>query len=239
LKKPKYCAYCRRININTRTIERPTDYVMNFSKYIHVCLSCIKEQGLEDIVEYKPTELQSFVDSMEKNAIVPSIISEDGKEYLAFVNGNGILLDTKQMKFIAEELLKTTQLSGLNDFIQEENQHSYFSMVYNQDNESEGHYLVPFENLSIKRKNFNPNKVWGCTCGNCSKKMSSKDGGDYFTITLMGNFKGPTERACSEGCMKVITKDIIMNWINDKKYQRYFNLENLDKRISDYFQIRL
>ncbi|HAJ3957205.1 hypothetical protein WD019_19120 [Fictibacillus sp. Mic-4] len=237
MEKAKWCAYCGHLHALTKTIERPNSYIKSFGKYIHVCLSCIKKHRLEHLPEYTPSELQKFVDGMRMNAIVPTILmSENGEEYLTFHNGQGTLLSTKQMEFIANELLKTIKLNGLDEFIEEENQDNYMSRRFLSDPENKDKYLVPFEGLNIKRKRFNINKVWGFTCGNCSKKMSSKDGGDYFTISPNWPFTGKTERACSEGCIKVIAKERIIDWIYSSSFQRYFDLEKLDERLIEFIK---
>ncbi|RBW68241.1 hypothetical protein [Bacillus taeanensis] len=227
-----WCAYCRRSTVNIKTIKRPENFVKRFDKYIHVCLFCIKENGLEDIPEYNPNELQKFIDAMQDRAIMPSIISTaDGEEFLTFQDGNGYLLSTNKLDLIARELIKTLELDGLDKFVKSKNIDTYLSHHYLSDPENEGKYLIPFDKLNINRKLFNPLKNWSCTCGNCSIKMLSKDGGEYFTINPYWPFEGRTERACSEGCMKVIAKDKVLNWIHEKDYKKYFDLEKLDTRI--------
>jgi hypothetical protein len=172
---------------------------------------------------------------MKHNAIVPSILKDDeDNEYLVIHNGQGTLLNVEKMEFIASQLLKTIELSGLGQFIEEENKENYIRNLFSCDKETKGKYLIPFDRLNIKRKKFNPDKVWGCKCGNCSKKMSSKDGGEYFTINPSRIFEEISERACSEGCMKVIAKELIINWIVSNSYQQYFDLDKLDGKLLVY-----
>lgn len=233
----EWCAYCGHLNIATKTIERPESYVKRFDEYIHVCPLCIEKHKLVDVPEYNPSELQKFVNNIKRDAIVPSILTdEEGTEYLVFHNGQGTLLNTKEMKFIANELSKTIKLTSLDEFIEKENKHNYMSMMFLRDQETIGKYLVPIENLNIKRKKFNSYKNWGCTCGNCSKKMSSKDGGEYFSISPSMTFKNKTERACSEGCIKVIAKERVFDWLNSNKYQIYFDLDKLNKMLTKHIQ---
>ncbi|MCM3674879.1 hypothetical protein M3699_13550 [Peribacillus simplex] len=106
-------------------------------RYRNVCLPCISEKGLENIPEYNPTKLQEFVDEMEWDAIVPTILYDDnGKEYLGFANGQTNLLAKDKMRFIAEELLKTVELNGLAEFIENHNEKTYMIALYSRDPEN-------------------------------------------------------------------------------------------------------
>lgn len=233
-----WCAYCRMMTV-TKTIKRPESYLKSFKKYIHVCSSCIDKNGLESIPEYKPTQLQKFVDHISHDSLIPSILKYNEKEYLILHDEHGDLLHTNELKLIAQELFKTVKIQELDQFIKKENQNQYMQYHFNEDPEATGKLLLPLESLRVQRKKFKSDKRWAFTCGNCSKKVSSKYGGEYFSMCpsmSISNHEWGVERACTKECMKVIAKDHLWNWITDNNYQEYFDIDNLDKKLNEYFK---
>ncbi|WP_035332125.1 hypothetical protein [Cytobacillus sp. Bac17] len=91
----------------------------------------------------------------------------------------------------------------------------------------------------IDKKQFNPSRKWSFKCGNCSTKVSSQDGGNYFTInpSLNWNLEFTTEtgleRACSEGCIKVIAKDFVREWVKINPSRKLFVTEDLEERLTE------
>ena len=141
MNEPKYCDYCRYLNMNIKTIKRPATFVKKFSEYINVCSSCIEANNLEDVPEYDPSALQRFVDRMINDPIVPATLKVGDEEYLLFQNGSGILLDENKMRVMVEELTKTLELYDLNKLIQEENSSTYMDHHFELDPEEKGKYF--------------------------------------------------------------------------------------------------
>lgn len=201
--------------------------------YIHLCSQCVKRFKDTDLVEYNPTKLETYVEDLKSKTISPTILyTDDGKQFLSFRNGHGLLINKSDILFIVQELSKTIEVEGLVEFVENENIHKRLRDLFEQDPNDSNKYIIPMDRLRLKRKQFDPDKSWGCTCGNCSNKMSSKDGGEYFSISPAHLIEGPWERACSEGCAKVIAKDIVMNWVNANKYEAYFDLEAFDHQLT-------
>ena len=234
---PKWCAYCRKLNVKAKTIKRPTDFRrLPRSEYIHVCPKCIIENHLEDAQEYNLSNIEEFVDRNSSNAVVPTILeTTNGEKYLSFVNGSGQYMSLGELKFIAESLLQTIELEGLDEFFEETNTFNRMSHSFSSDPDDEDKFMIPLEDLGIRRKEFDPNKNWSFKCGNCSTKISSKDGGEYLSINPNHNFQNPAmERACSDACMKVIAKEHILDFINGNHFEKYFNLTDLDEKVKNY-----
>ncbi|TQR19713.1 hypothetical protein [Psychrobacillus vulpis] len=59
---------------------------------------------------------------------------------------------------------------------------------------------------------------------------------EYFSIYPGQRIDAKGERACSEGCVKVIAKDIISDWVYENKYKEYFNLDKLDDQLNDLLE---
>ncbi|MGG3805842.1 hypothetical protein, partial [Metabacillus fastidiosus] len=182
-----------------------------------------------------PLELEGFVNSMRRNAVVPTrFIDDERREYLGFCNGDGMYLNVEQMKFIVSELSRTVELDGLDEFIEEENREAYIASFYERDPDNEGKYLLPLERLNIKRKQFKLfGRPWSFSCGTCFQKVSSKDWREYFTINSRGWTQDSSERACSERCTRIIAKERVMEWIDSKEFHKYFNLEELDGMLTE------
>lgn len=230
-----FCEYCRFAKI-TKPIHRPKDHKGSLRRpYILVCEKCIKENNLEDIPEYEISKLQKLVN--HDSSVSPTLLTTtDGQDYLALRDGLGQYLFSEDLKFIAESLLKTAELEGLDEFLEETNTFNGLASFYAAAEEDPGRFAIPLDELRISRKQFDISKNWGCTCGNCSNKMSSKDGGEYFSIVPEQIYNVKSERACSEGCAYVIAKEIVLNWLNNHKHKKYFYIENLDENIKNYIK---
>jgi len=236
-----WCAYCRMMT-ETKTIKIRTPYSHRLSGYSHVCPSCIEKHGLENVPEYTPTNLESMVDRMGLNAFMVGTLTSNDKEYLILTDNHGEILHTNELKIIAEELLKTIKLPDLDEFIKKENFFEYLRELFPESSKERGKFFIPVDALRIRRKKFRGNikRDWGFTCGNCSKKVSSKEDKEYLTINPTNPIPGHGEyfsvRACSKGCMKVIAKDFIWNWLTDNNLKDYFDTTNLDKDLDEYLK---
>lgn len=152
-------------------------------KHIYVCPTCKTENGLQDAKVINPAELQDFVRRDSYTAFCPTNVNtEDGSEYFAYYDGSGCYLDSDDMLLSASEIMKTLELEGFDEFINTQNRHTRLSRKYFQHTQIEGKYLIPLEYLRSDKKQFNPSRKWSFKCGNCYTKVSSQDGGNYFTI---------------------------------------------------------
>lgn len=235
---PGFCDYCRRVNVKLRRIKTPIGFrrYRSFQKYIEVCPNCLEIHQLQNEPEIEVSELEHFVHKHQHKAFVPNVIKADDKEYIQFHDGQGQYMSRKDLLFIANEIMKTLELGeDLDEFIEETNRRNLLSSVFQED--ENGKFNIPFNRLRISRKKFDTTKrKWSFKCGNCSTIVTSKDGGEYITIMPEHNFHSDLERACSDGCAKVIAKDIIQNWLNDNEDAKFFNTDNLGEQIDDYLK---
>ncbi|TQR19712.1 hypothetical protein [Psychrobacillus vulpis] len=154
----KSCAYCRRFSKDIKIIEVPESYADTTKQYIYVCPSCIKEHALENTPEFVPSDLRLFLDSQYKSFTFSLLTNDDGNEYL-MLNNNFTTLPPKDLEFIAYELLKTSKLDGLDEYIKTSNKLALMSTSFQNDPEENGKFLLPLDEIGISRKKFNPDKV--------------------------------------------------------------------------------
>lgn len=231
----QFCDNCRMLNENIKTICRPEKFLKVPNKnYINVCPNCIKEKEWESQPEYQINELEHFVNKRRCFSLVPSLIeTEDGRSYLTFTDGKGKYISTKELKLIVDSLIDTIKLEGIDDAFEEFNEINIMAANFQSDPNEIDKFLFPFDRLGIKRKQFKTDKrKWSFTCGNCSEKVSSDDFEEYFSI--VSRISGTSERACSKGCAYVISKELTLNWIYEKQYEKFFNLSKMDEMLKNH-----
>jgi len=227
--------YLKRIEVHhtTRSFRQSRPY-----KY--VCPNCLIEHGLQDESEYKISDLKAFVEENQRNAIVPTLLeTTDGKEYLQFANGDQYLMTRGFLKFVADEIYKTLELGeDFDEFVKENNKLAWLGNFYSRSKYDKEKLAIPIDKLRIRKKKFNTKKrKWSFKCGNCSERISSEDGGTYYSIMPEYEFDADLERACSSGCAYVIAKDIINEWLDEKEDERkFFYTENIDEQLKEYIR---
>lgn len=160
------------------------------------------------------------------------IVDENNDEFVILLDNKGYVYSLELLEMLHDELTKTIRNIPKEDFnqfkVESNKENTYQDFLYFS-NLSQGEY--PVERLNIKKKSLDPRKKWGFTCGNCAKKVSTKDEGYYYSINPTTYFpfiidfeNGSTsERGCSPDCTKTIAKEIAIESVN-KEFKEYFNV---------------
>src|SRR5699024_843413 len=222
----------RRPNINLRRLQRDG----GGEGYILSCKTCESEKGLEDVPTYVLNDLEEFYKQRRSDPFSPTIMKiNNGSKRLLFHNGNLQFLKRDELKLIADEIYKTLELDhSLDEFIEEKNIKNNLKNFYLYSEKARDKFQIPYDRLRLSKRYFNPDKnKWSFRCGNCSNLINSDVHESYYTIIPEDIFDADNDRGCSEGCTKVIVKDIIKNWLHSSVESQYFYTDDLDMEIID------
>jgi len=230
------CEECRAI-IDSSWIHRIKS---KYSRkgYITVCNNCLKKRGWENKPRYEASNLEEYIENTPENIITPTMIETEGnKKYLQYHHNTGYLLTRDELEFIVEELQKTLTLdNSFDEFIEEENKIKTLRNKFSVSEHNKNKFTIPLDDVRARKKKFNLDKrKWSFECGNCSDRISEEESLTFYSITPYEYLSNTgTERACSLGCVYIIVKDIITNWLNEIDYKDYFYIDNLEQQIKEY-----
>lgn len=227
-----FCNFCRRPNRYLRRIKSDKKK----ESYILTCKACEAQNDFEDVPTYVLSDLNKFCEQRRNDPLSPMIMKTgDGSEHILFHNGILQFLKRDELKLIADEIYKTLELDhSLDEFIEEKNIKNNLKNFYLYSEKARDKFQIPYDRLRLSKRYFNPDKnKWSFRCGNCSNLINSDVHESYYTIIPEDIFDADNDRGCSEGCTKVIVKDIIKNWLHSSVESQYFYTDDLDMEIID------
>lgn len=166
--------------------------------------------------------------------------TEKGEKFLAITNGQGYFYSSDDLRMIAEQLLRTCELPSIDDELEKINHFNSFYSRFHRDTYDPDKLRLPIDSLGIQKKTFRTGRrKWSFNCANCSKKVSSTEGGIYYLINpehpIYVSSPSPFVRMCSAGCAYIVARDIIREWHSQQgEYKQYFGTKNLDRELKEY-----